>query len=222
MNTQLSMLTKKISSLFSFSAGAYLLITQIYWPFLESKQYIGDTLSDPGSLYSYRSNNILNINSKEEAILGELSQSTPIKTTFDYFNLTIPKLNIENAKVHVNSIDLNPKGFIGHLSGTALPGEEGISFLYGHSVLPWFFDAANYDTIFSTIHTLDFGDTFTVNVNNKSLAYEIMYKVTLSPQQVVPFMKSDYFANSESWVILMTCTPPGLDTKRLLVIGKKK
>jgi len=55
------------------------------------------------------------------------------------FYLTVPKLGIERAVVDTNSADLDPDDSLGHYQGTALPGELGNSFIYGHSVLPAFF-----------------------------------------------------------------------------------
>jgi len=150
-------------------------------------------------------------------VLGTVSP-----TNESFFKLSIPKLKVVNAKVKANTYDLDPEGFVGHLKDTALPGDPGISFLYGHSVLPWFFNAADYDTIFSTLHNLNFGDSFTIERDNQTDTFEVIYKITLKPEEVGPFMQSDYFSTNESWVILMTCTPPGLDTKRLLIIGKKR
>lgn len=55
-----------------------------------------------------------------------------------YFYISIPKLGIKNAKVEINSPTLKPDNALGHYTGSALPGEVGNTFVYGHSVLPYF------------------------------------------------------------------------------------
>jgi len=77
-------------------------------------------------------------------------QNTP-----DIFYLTIPKLGIEKAEVDTNSESLSPDERLGHYPGSALPGEVGNTFIYGHSVLPMFYDPTNYRTIFSTLDKLE-------------------------------------------------------------------
>ncbi|MFH1896066.1 MAG: sortase [bacterium] len=200
---------KKMAALASFITGAYLLTAQVFLPILKSMPSKGNQMVLPG--------NIKPLKARESPVLGSAATATE-----SFFYLSIPKLSIEDAQVKANIFDLDPKGFIGHLQGTVLPGEAGISFLYGHSVLPWFFDALDYDTIFSTLHHLNFGDSFTIERGNESDTFEVIYKITLKPEEVSPFMQSEYFSKNESWVILMTCTPPGLDTKRLLIIGKRR
>jgi len=202
---------RKIFAFISYSFGAYLLSAQIFFPLFKSLPQGGTQLSSPGRLPPLR---------EEKLISGVKGAQSDNKEAFLY--LDVPKLGIENAMVKLNAPDINPQGYIGHLKGTVLPGEKGASFLYGHSVLPWFFDPQNYDTIFSTLHNLNFGDSFGIVRNKQLLTFEVVYKITLNPDEVSPFMESGYFSNQDSWVILMTCTPAGLDTKRLLVIGKLK
>lgn len=212
---------RKLLALLSYGLGTIILTFKVAVPFFKS-QSGNNNLLEPGSLLSYRSGSILGAFTKEDTF-SELSQSIPQSNVLDSVNfyLNIPKLKIENALVHSNSTDLNPEGFIGHLAGTSMPGQSGVSFLYGHSVLPWFFNPKDYNTIFSTLHEFSSGDSFSINIGGEELIYEVEYKIQLLPQEVLPFMRSDYFGNTKnSWVILMTCTPPGLDTKRLLVIGK--
>ena len=61
----------------------------------------------------------------------------------EFFYLSIPKLRIKDALVETNAPSLNPDEALGHYTGTALPGEVGNAFIYGHSVLPWFYNPRN-------------------------------------------------------------------------------
>lgn len=135
----------------------------------------------------------------------------------EFFFLSIPKLKIENAKVKTDFTGSSPEEFLGHYKGSSLPGEKGNSFIYGHSVLPWFYNPRNYKTIFSTLGDLEAGDMFTIKYNNKDLSYKVEEKEVFYPNQVNPLenWKPEYL--NESTVSLMTCWPAGTKTKRLLV-----
>jgi LPXTG-site transpeptidase (sortase) family protein len=134
-----------------------------------------------------------------------------------YFTLSIPKLKITDAVIETNSTNLNPESLLGHYKGSALPGQAGNSFIYGHSVLPWFFNPNNYKTIFSTLDKLQSGDEFVINYNNKELKYKVETKLILLPNKVDPLAEFKPRYLNESTVTLMTCYPAGTRTKRLLV-----
>lgn len=138
------------------------------------------------------------------------------KPPFDKFVLSLPKLKIEEALVNVDSNDL--KIGLAHLPGAALPGERGNVFISGHSALPQFFNGnKNYGSIFANLTKLERGD----EINLKVLGTEFVYKVVdikiVSPKDISVVNPSD---NEGRFVTLMTCVPPGLNTKRLVVIGK--
>lgn len=134
-----------------------------------------------------------------------------------YFYIQIPKLKIDKGIVETNPANLDPDTAIGHYIGSALPGEKGNTFIYGHSVLPFFFNPKNYKTIFSTLGDLDTGDEFYIYYNNNKLTYKVEFKEVVDPVTVDPLaeFKPDYL--NESTVTLMTCWPAGTRQKRLLV-----
>jgi len=61
------------------------------------------------------------------------------KVTF--YNLSIPKLGIEDAVVAIGGEDLNQH--LVQYPGTALPGHLGNAVIFGHSILPRFYDPKN-------------------------------------------------------------------------------
>ncbi|MBW6441921.1 sortase [Patescibacteria group bacterium] len=137
----------------------------------------------------------------------------------EYFYITIPKLKIENAIVKSEFDGASPDEFLGHYKGSSLPGDPGDSFIYGHSVLPWFFNPKNYKTIFSTLGNLEAGDEITIQYSDKELIYRVEDKATLPPNEVKPLdgWKPKYL--NESTVSLMTCWPAGTKTNRLIIRG---
>ncbi len=136
-----------------------------------------------------------------------------------YFTLSVPKLGIKDAVIETNSTNLSPESFLGHYKGSALPGQTGNSFIYGHSVLPWFFNPKNYKTIFSTLDNLQAGDEFVINYNNKELKYKVETKTILHPDEVNPLAEYKPRYLNESTMTLMTCYPAGTRARRLLVNG---
>ena len=135
----------------------------------------------------------------------------------EFFNLKIEKLKIEKGIIETNSFNMNPDKYLGHYAGTALPGEVGNIFIYGHSVVPFFFDASNYKTIFSNLHKLENGDIIEVEYNGEWYKYEVFEKKVLTPEEVQPLATITPAYLNEKTLTLMTCTPPGTTLKRLLV-----
>ena len=134
-----------------------------------------------------------------------------------YFKISIPKLGIKDAITETNSLSLSPDLSLGHYRGSGLPGEVGNAFIYGHSVLPWFYNPKNYKTIFSTIDTLEIGDTVNVEYNGKTLTYKVESKEILPTDKVSPLAEYKPKYLNESTITLMTCWPAGTKAKRLLV-----
>lgn len=133
------------------------------------------------------------------------------------FYLTVPKLGIEKAEVETNSRNLSPDERLGHYVGSALPGAVGNTFIYGHSALPIFFSPKDYRTIFSTLDKLEEGDEVTVEFGKEYFKYVVEKVVVLNPEDVKPLEPIAPAFLRQSYLTLMTCVPPGIRTKRLLV-----
>ena len=142
---------------------------------------------------------------------------TPHQSPVKQFLITIPKLKIHQAEVLVNSTDFNKA--IGHFPGTALPGEVGNAFLTGHSVLPQFFSEKNYKSIFSNLPKLRFNDEFVIEYDGRKQVYAIEKTRIVEPENISVLNPPDPFGR---YVTLMTCVPPGLNTKRLVITARLK
>lgn len=133
-----------------------------------------------------------------------------------FFTITIPKLGIDNATVAIGGEDLADN--LIQYPGTALPGKKGNAVIFGHSVLPQYFDPSNYLSIFSTLPELSEGDLVYANFDGIMYEYTIedMFEVTPKDIQI---LEQDV---SNSYLTLVTCTPPGhpLKPKRLIVRAK--
>lgn len=133
------------------------------------------------------------------------------KKIIDSYQISIPKLGIENAIVSTKDYDLTDH--LVQYFGTALPGEQGTAVIFGHSTLPTWFDPKNYKTIFATLHKIKVDDTFSILIDGKTYNYKIFSIVVTTPEDVNILSQS--FDNS--YVTIVTCTPPGTIWKRLVV-----
>ena len=127
-------------------------------------------------------------------------------------HLEIPVINVNLPIFHTTHPDVLDIG-VGHLEGTSFPvgGEGTHSALTAHSALPT-------ARLFSDLEgNVDIGDIFFITVLDRVLAYEvdqilIVYPHEIEHLRVVP---------GEDLVTLITCTPPAINTHRLLVRGRR-
>lgn len=210
------LLRSKIYPSILISVGLFILATQVLVPLVYFKT--ADEVSRPisstvlGVASGFRDFEFAELPA-DKKVLGSDT------TIPEYFYMTVPKLKIEKALVETNAKTLDPSLALGHYKGSALPGKVGNTFIYGHSVLPWFFNPKNYKTIFSTLDKLSTGDLIHIWYKTEKLTYVVETKELLHPDAVKPLaeVKPDFL--NESTVTLMTCAPPGTKLKRLLVYG---
>src|SRR3989339_510438 len=113
--------------------------------------------------------------------------------------LSIPKLNIEQAVVRNDHTDL--KQSLIQYPGTAMAGDLGNTVIFGHSVLPQFFNPQNYVTIFSTLHRLEIGEKIDVEADGASYTYEIYEMYETAPDDLSPLAQS----YNGRYLTLITC-----------------
>ena len=123
--------------------------------------------------------------------------------------IEIPSINVSLPIYHGTSDSVLEKG-VGHLQGTSLPvgGESTHTVLTGHTGL-------SKAKLFTDLTEMEKGDIFFLNVMGEKLAYEVdQIKVVLPSEmndlKVVP---------GEDYCTLVTCTPYGVNSHRLLVRG---
>ena len=100
-----------------------------------------------------------------------------------------------------------------HYPGTAMPGQLGSAVIFGHSVLPQFFNPASYKTIFSTLPTLAESDEILVSFDGVFYRYRVVQLIETSPEDMT-VLEQRY---NDSYLSLITCVPPGTYLKRLVV-----
>lgn len=125
--------------------------------------------------------------------------------------IEIPQIGVSLPVYHYTSEEVLAKG-IGHLYGSSLPvgGESTHAVLTGHCGLM-------NARLFTDLDKLKKGDRFTVNVFDEKLNYEIDQIKTVLPNELDDLAISE----GEDYVTLMTCTPYGINSHRLLVRGHR-
>lgn len=135
----------------------------------------------------------------------------PRSSKITHYSLSIPKLKINHAVVQIGGEDLM-KSLIQY-PGTAFPGQFGNAVIFGHSVLPQFFNPTNYKTIFSTLPTLEEKDEVLVNFDGILYRYLVVQLLETNPEDVT-VLEQRY---DDRYLSLITCVPPGTYLKRLIV-----
>ncbi len=125
--------------------------------------------------------------------------------------VTIPKIDVELPIYH-GTDDSVLNNAAGHLQGSSLPvgGAGTHAVISAHRGLP-------SAKLFSDLDELEKGDRFTVTVLNEVLTYEVDKIQIIEPDE---FDKLE-IEDGQDYVTLITCTPYGINTHRLLVRGKR-
>lgn len=125
--------------------------------------------------------------------------------------IEIPKLSLRLPVYHGTGEDALQNG-AGHLAGTSLPvgGAGTHCVISGHRGLP-------SALLFTELDRLAPGDEFYLRVLDDTLAYEVDQILTVEPADIDVLLPVE----GEDYVTLLTCTPYGVNSHRLLVRGHR-
>ncbi len=125
--------------------------------------------------------------------------------------IDIPKINIELPIYH-GTDEAVLQIAVGHIEGTSLPvgGESSHCVVSGHRGLP-------SARLFTDIDKLVEGDTFTLTVLNRTVTYEVDQIRIVEPTDLSDLQ----IEKGSDLCTLVTCTPYGINTHRLLVRGHR-
>lgn len=123
----------------------------------------------------------------------------------------IPKIKV-SLPIYHGTDDVVLQQAIGHLEWTSLPvgGEGSHCVLSGHRGLP-------SAKLFTNLDKLAVGDTFMLRVLNEVLTYEVNQILIVEPKDIDALRIVD----GQDYCTLVTCTPYGINTHRLLVRGHR-
>lgn len=125
--------------------------------------------------------------------------------------IEIPMINVTIPVYHGTSEGVLQVA-VGHLDWTSLPvgGESTHAVLSGHRGLP-------SAELFTRLDRLAVGDVFMLNVLNEVLTYEVDQILIVLPEDVSALQ----IAEGKDYCTLVTCTPYGINTHRILVRGHR-
>jgi len=132
---------------------------------------------------------------------------------YSEFSLSVPRLNLDKVEVVVDTNELINK--LAHLPGTALPGEKGNVFISGHSAVNPLLGIKK--AFFTKLTDLKKGDEIVLEANRVKFKYQVVDLKVVDPGNVSVIAPPD---TNGRYITLMTCVPPGLNFKRLVVLGK--
>ncbi|MGM0113130.1 class C sortase [Enterococcus sp. DIV0187] len=123
----------------------------------------------------------------------------------------IPSIDVKLPIYHGTKENVLRKA-AGHLEGSALPigGEGTHTVLTSHTGL-------THAKLFTDLTELKKGDHFFIHVLNRTLAYEVDKLSVIEPENT-ELLKA---VNGKDYATLLTCTPYGVNSHRLLVRGKR-
>lgn len=126
-------------------------------------------------------------------------------------SIQIPKINVDLPIYHGTSDEVLSIG-VGHLKTSSLPvgGNNTHSILTGHRGLP-------NSKLFTRLDELENGDLFYIDVCGETLAYQVFDIQVILPEELEK-IRIDV---DQDHVSLVTCTPYGINTHRLVVTGKR-
>lgn len=125
--------------------------------------------------------------------------------------IQIPKISLKLPIYHTSSEKVLEKG-IGHLETTALPigGVGNNPILTGHRGLP-------QAELFTRLDEVKKGNIIYIHVLNKHLSYEVDSIKVIKPDDVGTLRA----VKDRDMITLITCTPYGINTHRLVIQGKR-
>lgn len=158
-----------------------------------------------------------------EANQHKASGNVKSEGEFDYYSLLNATDSGIMGRLRIKSIDVDlpiyhgtsdltlTKG-VGHLRGTALPvgGKSTRSVLTAHRGYP-------EATLFDNLDKVKVGDTFVIEVFGEVLTYRVINTKVINPDDT----ESISVVDGKDLVSLITCTPLGINSHRILVTGER-
>lgn len=129
----------------------------------------------------------------------------------EYYTISIPKLNLKDLVVSTDNTFLS-KNLVNYL-GTATPPNKGNAVIFGHSTLPQLYNEKDYKTVFTYLYKLTPGDEIIIKVKKNTFRYKVENVIVVDPENT-SVLEQSY---NDSFLTLVTCTPPGTIWKRLVV-----
>ncbi len=159
----------------------------------------GEPVHDPfvvGSGYALPDNYKETLNITKDGVMGYIE---------------IPKISVYLPIYHGTSEEVLEQG-VGHIETTSLP----IGGISTHSVLTGHTGLLSAE-LFTRLDEMKIGDIFYIHILNELLTYKVYETKVILPEEIDELQ----ITNDKDWVTLVTCTPYGINTHRLLVKAER-
>lgn len=149
--------------------------------------------------------------SDQRAIVAAYEEQLDLGPADVMARIRIPSIAVDLPIYHGTDEETLRKG-IGHLLGSAMPvgGAGAHSVLTGHRGLP-------ESVLFSDLDQVEVGDVFEVDVYGEALTYEVRDVQVIEPGDTDILTP----ASGRDLVSLVTCTPLGINSHRIIVTGER-
>lgn len=156
----------------------------------------------------FKSGNLWQMN---DAQIAEYKKQLDITSSGIMGYIEIPKIKC-SLPIYHGTDDSVLQIAVGHIAGTSLPigGESTHTVISGHRGLP-------SAKLFTNLDKLVAGDIFQIRVLDETLTYEIDQILIVLPNELEPLRIEE----GKDLCTLVTCTPYGINTHRLLVRGHR-
>lgn len=143
---------------------------------------------------------------KTEYVSDKNKNYASLKSDKDIIGIiSIEKINLK-LPVKNSFIESEIKSSVGHLLGTAYPGEQGNCVIAGHRCF-------TKGKLFNRLDELEIGDSISINYNSSSFNYKVYDIQIVEPSDISVLNAVD----DEISLTLITCHPYKLNTHRLIV-----
>ena len=125
--------------------------------------------------------------------------------------ITIEKIKVQLPVYHGTS-DKVLNSAVGHVEGSSLPvgGESTHAVLSAHRGLP-------SAKLFTNLDKMEIGDIFTIRILDRTVTYQVDQILIVLPHET----ENLNIVSGEDYCTLVTCTPYGINTHRMLVRGTR-
>ena len=194
--------------------------SEIHTAYVDAIEQVDDTILQEAKELAIRYNEVITPGS---TTLESYSKEALLSASEDYDHqlnvagdgimgyVEIPRIGVNLPIYHGTGNDSLERG-VGHLLGSSLPvgGESTHTILTGHSGMAT-------QKMFTDLEQLEIGDVFYLHILDETLAYQVD-----SINTVLPYDTSLLgITSGEDYCTLVTCTPYGVNTHRLLVRGTR-
>lgn len=151
---------------------------------------------------------------KVDAYLSPVAEESEV---IENAQIVIPAIGVGAPITFVSST--NPDDFIEPLKNgvthypSAQPGEKGTAIILGHSApVGWFRN--EYDGVFSDLNDLQEGDIVSVSTDGELYTYRVGARTFLERGADIP---DSALTDETSRLLLLSCWPPGINNKRIMI-----